>query len=88
MRPLDPPKTPLLEVLRQCTVAEQHELAALAGTKRNYLYQLATCRRKSTKLNTAYAISEAVTKMHVKTLGKVPKISVEELATMCPRCVL
>lgn len=86
MRKIDPPMTPLLEVLRQCTVEEQHELAALAGTQRNYLYQLATCQRKSTKLDTAFKIVEAVNKMHVRSLGRIPKISLDELAQMCKEC--
>ena len=86
MRKLDPPKTPLLEVLRQCTVEEQHRLAELAGTKRNYLYQLATCKRNASKLDTAFALVRAVNDLHVTSLGRVPKISLEELATMCRDC--
>ena len=42
----NPSITPLLEVLRTCTANEQLELATLAGTTRNYLYQLATCREQ------------------------------------------
>lgn len=75
--------TPLLEVLRACSVPEQQEIARLAGTTRNYLYQVATCHRKSVRASTAIAISDAVTKLHVRSLGRIPKISVEEIATMC-----
>lgn len=77
------PVTPLLEVLRACSVPEQHEIARQAKTTRNYLYQVATCHRASVRASTAVAISDAVTKMHVRTLGRVPKISVDEIATMC-----
>jgi DNA-binding Xre family transcriptional regulator len=83
MRNEDPPKTPLLEVLRQCTTEQQQQIADMAGTTRNYLYQLATCQRKSTSVSKAASISMAVTRMHVITLGKVPKISMEEIAEMC-----
>lgn len=84
MRELPEPKTPLLECLRVCSTEEQHELARLAGTTRTYLYQLATCQRRSTSAAKACDISDAVNKMHVKSLGRIPKLSVEELARMCP----
>lgn len=77
------PVTPLLDILRACTVPEQEELAKMAGTTRNYLYQVATCHRKAVRVSTALAISEAVTRMHVRTLGRIPKISVSDIATMC-----
>lgn len=76
--------TPLLEVLRCCSVEEQAELARLAGTTRNYLYQVATCYRRSVSARKALNISRAVTTMHVRSLGRIPKISIEEIATMCP----
>lgn len=75
--------TPLLQLLRQCTVPEQHELARLAGTKRGYLYQLASCHRCSVRAHLGYQISRAATIMHVKSLGRIPKITIDELATMC-----
>ena len=77
--------TPLLEVLRVCSTEEQFEIAKLADTTRNYLYQLATGHRQSLSANLALRISRAVTQMHVKSLGRIPKISVEELATMFPK---
>ena len=76
--------TPLLTALRACTVPEQHEWAALAGTKRNYLYQLALCTDgRQARVRLAKAIADASVQMHVKTLGRVPKVTMEELATMC-----
>lgn len=76
--------TPLLDVLRCCSTDEQAELARLAGTTRNYLYQVATCHRRSVSARKALAISRAATAMHVRSLGRIPKISMEEIATMCP----
>jgi hypothetical protein len=75
--------TPLLTALRACTVGEQHEWAALADTTRNYLYQLATCSRKAPGVNLAKRIADASVQMHVKTLGRVPKVTLEQIATMC-----
>lgn len=72
------PVHPLLEVLRACTVQEQHDIAAQAGTKRNYLYQISS-RTRTPKIQLAQRISKAVLDMHVKTTGRVPKISVEQL---------
>ena len=77
------PPTPLLHALRCCTVPEQHQWAKLAETSRNYLYQLATCERRA-GLGTALRIVEASKQMHVLTTGRVPKITLAELASMCP----
>jgi transcriptional regulator with XRE-family HTH domain len=64
--------TPLLTALRKLTVEEQHQFANLAGTSRNYLYQLACCNRNSPGVTLAKAISEASVVMHVQTLGRSP----------------
>ncbi len=74
------PPTPLLHALRCCTVPEQHEWAELAGTSRNYLYQLATCERRA-GLRTALRIVESSKQMHIATTGRVPKISLNDLLT-------
>lgn len=76
--------TPLLLALRACTVPEQHEWAELAGTKRNYLYQLAMCTRKQAGANLAQRVAAASVEMHVRSLGRIPKVTLEQLATMCP----
>jgi hypothetical protein len=86
MRHFNPRSTPLLEVLRRCTTKEQIEMAGWAGTTRNYLYQLATCQRTSTNLRKALGIINAINQMHARTLGRVPKITIEQLANMCPEC--
>ncbi len=78
------PITPLLSALRKMTVEEQHQMATLAGTKRNYLYQLATCSRNSPKIKLAKAIADASVVLHVQTLGRTPKLTMEQLASMCP----
>ena len=79
-----PPRTPLLEVLRRCTLDEQNEIARMAGTKRNYLFQLGSCQRKQTTLRKGLRIVQAVATMHARSCGRIPKITLEELATMCP----
>ncbi len=75
---MSPPIHPLLNALRSCTVAEQHEFARLAGTKRNYLYQLAGATR-CPKLKLALRIVDASVKMHTLTTGRVPKLTIQEL---------
>ena len=75
--------TPLLAILRTMSVTEQHRLAMLAGTSRNYLYQLAGCTRRP-GIGLATAIVDGVAVMHRETDGRVPLISVPELAAMCP----
>lgn len=76
-------ETPLLAALRQCNTAEQHEFAALAETTRNYLYQMATCKRSRFTAETVRRVAEASKAMHVKTTGRVPKLSMEEISQMC-----
>lgn len=84
MRHFNPHTTPLLEVLRRCSTKEQNEMAGWAGTTRNYLYQLATCQRKTPNVRMALGIIKAINKMHARSLGRVPKITIEQLAEMCP----
>lgn len=72
--------SPLLLVLRGCTVPQQHRLAELAGTKRNYLYQLAG-KSRSPNVALAVAISGASRILHQETNGKTPIITVEQFAT-------
>ena len=59
-------------------------MAGWAGTTRNYLYQLATCQRLSPNVRMALEIVKAINKMHARSLGRVPKITIEQLAQMCP----
>lgn len=75
--------TPLLTLMRACTVDEQYELARLAGTKRNYLYQLASCNRKRIGADLAMAICAASEAMSASTNGRTPVITMEEITTMC-----
>ena len=80
---MDQKVTPLLELLRKCSVDEQHRLAALAGTKRNYLYQLAQCNRKSCRTALAAGIAKASVTLSKETRGRTPVITVEQLGSMC-----
>lgn len=73
----------LLLALRHCTVPEQHDWARRAGTKRNYLYQLAAGGRVSPRLELAKGICDASVQMHVASGGRIPKITLEQLAEMC-----
>lgn len=75
--------TPLLTALRACSVDEQYEFARLAGTKRNYLYQLATCHRKNPGLKLAQAICDASADLHRRTAGRVPALTTADIAGMC-----
>lgn len=84
MRHFNPHTTPLLEVLRRCSIPEQVEIAGGAGTTRNYLYQLATCQRLTPNVRMALQIVQSINRMHARTLGRVPKITIEQLAEMCP----
>lgn len=71
-------ETPLLRALRCCTVPEQHEMAKLAGTSRGYLYQLAA-RDRTAGGKLAMRIVSASRSMHIKTTGRVPKLSLEDI---------
>lgn len=75
--------TPLLALLRACTVDEQFELARLAGTKRNYLYQLASCHRRQPNVCLAEAIVAATVVLHHRTAGRIPVLTTHQLAVMC-----
>jgi hypothetical protein len=55
----------------------------MAKTTRNYLYQMAACHRRAFSASKVLAISEAATRMHVKSLGRIPKISPEAITSMC-----
>lgn len=76
--------TPLMALLRAFeNEAEHAEFAAEAGTTSNYLYALAGCHRGQPKVGLALAIEDASVKFHVKTNGRIPLITVRDLATMC-----
>jgi len=75
--------TPLLGALRACSVDEQYEFARLAGTTRNYLYQLATCHRRRPNVGLAAAICEASQVLSLRTDGRVPVLTTGDIATMC-----
>jgi hypothetical protein len=76
----DKQATPLLHALRCCTVPEQHEMAKLAGTSRGYLYQLAAGDRTAGG-RLASALVKASREMHIKTTGRIPKLTLEEIVS-------
>lgn len=78
------PITPLLAALRTLTVEEQEQFARLAGTSRSYLYQLAICSRRSPRSVLAKGIADASVVLHVQTLGRCPKLTLDAIASMCP----
>lgn len=80
-----PPKTPLLTVLRQLGDKERRdEFAALAGTSRLYLYQLAICSRRSCRADLAKRIADASVIMN--TLYGSDVLTLEGLSVMCAEC--
>lgn len=77
------PTTPLLKILRDLETDDRRdEFAALAGTSRGYLYQLASCARCAPRARLALALVNASAEMHEK--YGTDQISLQELATMCP----
>jgi len=78
------PITPLLAALRTLTVEEQEQFARLAGTSRSYLYQLAICSRSSPRSKLAKGIADASVVLHLQTLGRSPKLTIDTIASMCP----
>jgi transcriptional regulator with XRE-family HTH domain len=74
--------TPLLDALRTLSVPEQHRLAALAGTSRNYIYQLAGCSRRPS-VDLASRVARATELMHAETEGRCPVVDLHTIATMC-----
>lgn len=85
----NPPKTPLLALLRQLTEDQRTQLAQDAGTRVDYLYALASCTRKSCKAKLAAGIEQATRLMAErtkKTDTPTAVITVAELGSMC-ECV-
>lgn len=76
-----PPTTPLLAILRQMTPQQRLEFATLAGTKVDYLYQLAGCNRTSCRSALAMRIASASEQMALL-CGSAP-IGMSTLAVMC-----
>lgn len=76
------PKTPLLALLRELKTPERRtEFAELAGTKVDYLYQLAGCNRGACRSLLAKNIADASVVM-AERYG-TSAVTMEQLATMC-----
>lgn len=80
------PTSPLGTLLRACqNDAERRAFAEQAGTTVNYLYALAGCHRGQRGPSAALAIGieDASRDFHWRTKGRIPVVSVREIATMC-----
>lgn len=75
--------TPLGNWLQLASDEERARMAMLAGTSTNYLYQLAGCHRGVPKADLALAIEEATVTLSKETDGRLPIVSMRDLATMC-----
>lgn len=76
--------TPLMAVLRACESDDERQaLAEFAGTTVNYLYALAGCHRGQPRVGLAVGIASATREFNRRTDGRIPAISVEDIATMC-----
>jgi hypothetical protein len=78
--------TPLIALLRAFQDdAERTAFAEEAGTTVSYLYSLAGCHRGQRGPSAALAlgIEDASVAWNEKTQGRIPKITVREIATMC-----
>ena len=80
-----PPTTALSVLLRACTDDEREWLADNARTTVGYLYQLAGCHRGRNGPGAALALSieDLSTQLNRLTKGRVPVVTVRELASMC-----
>ena len=77
------PKPPLLAILRALKTDERrNEFAAMAGTSRLYLYQLAGCHNRTCRASLALAIESASVEMD-KRYG-CGTVTMLDMATMCP----
>lgn len=76
-----PSTHPILALLRACeNDKERQAFAKAATTTVNYLYALAGSHRLQPRLDKALAIEAASIDWHVRTNGRIPLISIQDLA--------
>lgn len=77
--------TALSTMLRACTDDERKWLAEKAETTVGYLYQLAGCHRgrNGPAAGLALSIEDLSGQLNKLTKGRVPVVSVRDLASMC-----
>lgn len=76
--------SPLTALLRACKDdTERQAFAEMAGTTVNYLYALAGCHRDQPRAALAVGIEDASFVFHKQTNGRIPIVTVREIATMC-----
>jgi len=79
------PITPLLAWLRKATPEQKERAATLAGTKVNYLFQLASeggNRGKNISAALAFRIEDAMRVVEQESKGSLKAVSARELASM------
>ncbi len=74
--------TKLTEFLRAATPEERERCAAQAGTNVQYLYHLAGLHRINPGVQLAVGIERATTQMNTESGGRLPIVTVEDLANM------
>ena len=76
--------SPIKKWMAAATVAEQEEMAKLAGTSRGTLYQYVSNRKTSSER--AIAIEAATKEMNKRTKGKLPVLYRTDLSNACSQC--
>lgn len=76
-----PRDNPLAKWLRDASADERDRMAALAGTTTSYLYQIAGLSREP-KVRIAWGIEAATSQLHTETNGRLPVVTVRQLAMM------
>ena len=74
--------TKLSDFLRAATPEERERCAQKAGTSVMYLYQLAGAHRKNPGVMIAMGIEQATKEMHEESGGRLPVITMHDLAEM------
>lgn len=76
----------LLAAMRACTPEERVQFAELAGTTENYLYMLAGPHREPGVAKAA-SVARASVIMHERTGGRVPIVTLDQLAELANEVV-
>lgn len=74
--------TKLKTFLQLATAEERERCAQLAGTQVSYLYQLSGLHRTNPGVRLAQDLEDATRQLHAETDGRLPVVTVRELADM------
>lgn len=80
-KPLPPPKTPLIAVMRSMNKEQLDEFAQHAGITTDYLYQIGGLHRKRISVQQAFRIEDASALMAKKHRG-LRRITAREISQM------